>query len=243
MRVKNPKWHEQEILLVLDFYFDYYRNKNISEKSNEIKKLSDKIRSLNLFETYEIDDYDKFRNTSSVHLKLRNLKFIDTNGIDGLEGGSKLDRSLFERYKNNQKLLKQNIITFHFTKTNHFPSDFMDELTATTEGKVFYTEHLTRERDNNIVSEKKRKALTLKKCKCEICGFDFFEKYGNLGYGFIECHHKTPIGDNSIGERMTNVNDLALVCSNCHSMLHRAGLKLSVDALTEIVQINAGIEL
>lgn len=54
--------------------------------------------------------------------------------------------------------------------------------------------------------------------KCECCKFDFVESYGTLGDSFIEAHHKTHI---STGERITSVDDLALVCSNCHKMLHR----------------------
>jgi 5-methylcytosine-specific restriction protein A len=54
---------------------------------------------------------------------------------------------------------------------------------------------------------------------CEACGFDFGQTYGDRGQGFIECHHVEPL--HQTGERATTIRDLALLCSNCHRMIHR----------------------
>jgi 5-methylcytosine-specific restriction protein A len=54
--------------------------------------------------------------------------------------------------------------------------------------------------------------------ECEVCGFDFFETYGERGNGFAECHHKLAL---SHGTRSTYLRDLAVVCANCHRMFHR----------------------
>lgn len=56
--------------------------------------------------------------------------------------------------------------------------------------------------------------------ECEVCGFDFATRYGDLGTGFIEAHHILPLA--AAGPATTRLADLALVCSNCHRMLHRA---------------------
>ena len=57
--------------------------------------------------------------------------------------------------------------------------------------------------------------------KCSICGFDFEEKYGEVGKEFIEVHHIVPIS-NTTGEHIIDpTRDLIPVCSNCHSILHR----------------------
>jgi len=65
--------------------------------------------------------------------------------------------------------------------------------------------------------------------ECEVCGFDFFETYGERGNGFAECHHKLPL---SHGTRSTYLRDLAVVCANCHRMLHR-GDSLTVEELRD----------
>jgi 5-methylcytosine-specific restriction protein A len=54
---------------------------------------------------------------------------------------------------------------------------------------------------------------------CEACGFDFFKRYGERGGGYIECHHRIPLSES--GPTQTRLKDLALVCSNCHRMIHR----------------------
>ncbi|MGW8180014.1 MAG: HNH endonuclease [bacterium] len=71
----------------------------------------------------------------------------------------------------------------------------------------------------------RKKRLACKNCAtlcCKVCGFDFKETYGDLGEGFIECHHATPLSELQPGSK-TRLQDLALVCANCHWRLHRAG--------------------
>ena len=73
------------------------------------------------------------------------------------------------------------------------------------------------------------------KLYCEVCGFDFTEKYGELGKSFIEAHHLKPVSELKEGEK-TNINDLVMVCSNCHSMIHRHKEKLSRENLKSILK-------
>jgi 5-methylcytosine-specific restriction protein A len=89
------------------------------------------------------------------------------------------------------------------------------------EGTVLYKYHLARERNTTLVKKKKQQALKLHgKLECELCSFDFFQTYGEVGSGFIECHHRTPLHELT-ESTVTKLNDLMLVCANCHRMLHR----------------------
>lgn len=56
---------------------------------------------------------------------------------------------------------------------------------------------------------------------CEVCGFDFEKTYGERGRGYIEVHHVTPL--HISGEVKTRLEDLVLLCANCHRMIHRTG--------------------
>lgn len=59
--------------------------------------------------------------------------------------------------------------------------------------------------------------------KCEACGFDFSSEYGEIGYGYIEAHHLTPLAKLDAGKiRLDPKTDFAVLCSNCHSMIHRS---------------------
>ncbi len=105
------------------------------------------------------------------------------------------------------------------------------------EGKTFVREHVFRERNKKVVSEAKKRFKEIHdgKLYCEICGFSFVEKYGKLGEEFIEAHHTKPISEMKEGDT-TKVEDIVLVCSNCHSMIHRKRPWLSKEELKMILK-------
>ena len=55
---------------------------------------------------------------------------------------------------------------------------------------------------------------------CEACGFDFQAEYGIRGRNYIEAHHRTPFAQLT-SHVVLRISDLAMVCSNCHRMLHK----------------------
>ncbi len=90
------------------------------------------------------------------------------------------------------------------------------------EGKVKQRLHFVRERNAGLVREAKLIALnTHGRLICECCGMDFQSLYGNIGADFIEAHHTKPISTLHKDGEDTQIEDLAMVCSNCHRMLHR----------------------
>lgn len=103
------------------------------------------------------------------------------------------------------------------------------------EGKERYRLHLSKERNGELVKTIKEKRLKeTGELRCEVCNFSFREKYGERGLGFIEAHHTVPLAE-LIEERQTKLSELALVCSNCHRMLHRGHAVLNVDQLQKLV--------
>lgn len=81
--------------------------------------------------------------------------------------------------------------------------------------------HWRSERKPELAKAKKRSVLnTTGRLACEACDFDFALVYGELGAGFAECHHILPLSE-SEGIRETTLADLAIVCANCHRMLHK----------------------
>lgn len=103
------------------------------------------------------------------------------------------------------------------------------------EGGLVERMHRARERNSALVAHAKRKALAeTGKLECQVCKFDFFERYGEVGKGYIEAHHIVPLSELS-GTTQTKVEDLALVCSNCHRMIHRKRPWLSPAMLETIL--------
>jgi hypothetical protein len=89
------------------------------------------------------------------------------------------------------------------------------------EGNTEMRMHLCRERNASIVAAKRRQVLQRTgKLVCEVCGFDFQEAYGTIGEGFCEVHHLRALSE-AKSEVETRLEDLSVICSNCHRMIHR----------------------
>lgn len=58
---------------------------------------------------------------------------------------------------------------------------------------------------------------------CQACGINYEERYGLFGRGVIEAHHLRPLNTLEEGVSVTyNVaTDFAVLCANCHRMIHR----------------------
>jgi 5-methylcytosine-specific restriction protein A len=67
------------------------------------------------------------------------------------------------------------------------------------------------------------RAICIKKygARCSVCGFDFGEKFGEIGAGFIHVHHLKPLSKIRKGYKLNPIEDLRPVCPNCHAMIHQ----------------------
>jgi hypothetical protein len=74
-------------------------------------------------------------------------------------------------------------------------------------------------------------AKTLYGFVCMGCDFDFGKFYGAMGNGFIEAHHVNPLSPRGGVNEPTSVKDFAMLCSNCHRMVHTSMPCLTVDEL------------
>jgi putative restriction endonuclease len=64
-------------------------------------------------------------------------------------------------------------------------------------------------------------ALAIHGTTCFGCRFNFEERYGPHGSGFIHIHHLKPLHSLGGPETVNPETDLIPVCPNCHSMIHR----------------------
>lgn len=106
------------------------------------------------------------------------------------------------------------------------------------EGKKKLRQHIYRERNPKVIriAKEKFKQENNGRLFCEICGFDFYETYGEIGEDFIEGHHTIPVSELEEGHK-TRVEDIAIVCSNCHRMLHRKRPWLSKKHLKKLLNL------
>lgn len=80
-------------------------------------------------------------------------------------------------------------------------------------------------------------AIKIHGTKCRVCGFDFYEFYGDLGKNYIEVHHIKPLFKDENEVIINPKEDLITVCSNCHRMIHRRKDNiLSPEELKNIIE-------
>ncbi|MBO6522956.1 MAG: HNH endonuclease [Balneolaceae bacterium] len=239
--MKNPTWHRDEIILALDLYFRMDSSKMTSSHP-DIIELSELLNRLPIHDVRP--DEVKFRNPNGVNLKLNNFKAFDPSYTGaGMQNYGRLDKKVFEEFESDTKRLHKIANRIREVSSDLDLANKLylireiedEEKFEVKEGAVIYKLHKYRERNTKIIKKKKETEFQrMGKLPCEACMFDFYQKYGSLGYKYIECHHRTPLSEFSSTTR-TSLDDLALVCSNCHRMLHRKVDELSVEGLRSIL--------
>lgn len=237
MAARNPAWTYDELILALDLYFRFPPSQ-VSQSHPEVTQLSEILNQLPVH--VDRPDPERFRNPNGVYMKLCNFLRLDPSySGTGLRAGGKKEEEVWNRFADNRNRLRE--VAEAIKSGVRSPTEAevitreIDEEEEAPEGRVLFRQHRSHERNQSLV--RKRKALALQrdgKLECGVCGFIFEEKYGSLGEGFIEAHHKIPVSRLRPGQR-TKVKDIALVCANCHRMLHRAGETLTVRQLQQIV--------
>lgn len=232
----NPAWERDELILALDLYFRV--GAQVRSQDPEVISLSQVLRSLPLHQRVPVTE--KFRSPDAVHLKLQNFLTVDPSYPgEGLSHGGQADRAIFREFKDNHQRLHQlaRAIIHGAAEIGSMPSRYTEEDEEEfPEGRVLYRLHRLHERDPELVKRAKKRWISRSHGRpaCQVCRFDFEEKYGTLGCEYIECHHNLPVSDLSPGGR-TLLRDLTPVCANCHRMLHRKRPWVSVEELSEIV--------
>lgn len=233
---RNPAWIRDELILALDLYFKEPAARGNSAHPDVIR-LSRKLNSLQI---HSGASNQTFRNPNGVAMKLSNfLQFDSTYRGKGLRRGNKLEREVWDQYSKKRgelsKIAGAILTNSEFLKDSAVWLSDIDEDAEASEGKVLSKIHKYRERDRKITKKKKESVLRRTgRLKCEACGFDFSEVYGDRGIGFAECHHRVPVSEISPDQK-TKLQDLAIICANCHRMIHRSKPWLTIEELTELM--------
>lgn len=235
---RNPKWTRDELILALDLFFKT-NPLHTSEKNPEIVALSNLLNKLPIHAKAETDT--NFRNPNGVYMKLCNfLRFEPTYSGVGLKAGSKLDEVIWNEFAGNRAMLEQVACAIKENYEQVEPPQTLEEELSQedeefAEGRILSVIHRRRERNRLLIVKKKNEVFkNTGKLACEACNFEYFEKYGEIGKGFTECHHINPVSELSPGGK-TKLSELAILCANCHRIIHRTRPWLSVEGLKMIL--------
>jgi 5-methylcytosine-specific restriction protein A len=238
---RNPPWTRDELILALELYFRVNPS-HTSENNPEIQELSQVLNSLPIHATSDLRQ--NFRNPTGVYMKLCNFLRLDPSYKgEGLKAGSKLDSEVWNEFVGQtdrlievSKAIRSGSDELGTPRTEEQETELLSEDEEFAEGKVLSRLHKLRERNPSAVRMKKRAILEKTGAlRCEVCDFDFHKVYGAIGKAFAECHHILPLSQIKAGAH-TKLSDLAIVCANCHRMLHRARPWLSVNDFKKVLR-------
>tara|TARA_B100001057_G_scaffold192864_1_gene193759 strand:+ start:2458 stop:2826 length:369 start_codon:yes stop_codon:yes gene_type:complete len=101
---KNPVWNYSELVLALELYM-LHRPNPPGKNSREVNILSNLLRLKGLSDGININKI--FRNKNGVAMKLQNFRRFDPmfKGV-GLRAGGALEKTIWEKYQNTDKLKK-----------------------------------------------------------------------------------------------------------------------------------------
>jgi 5-methylcytosine-specific restriction enzyme A len=236
LNVPNPDWTRDEIILACELV-EANGWRQVDAADLRVKALSALLQSpANHPAAPRNPD---FRNPAGVAFKTYNIASTHPDYRGAQSNGNRLDKEVLNDFLADPGRMRdmaariRELLTSEQLDTTELPDLDSADITA-GEGGLALRAHLRRERDPRLRRQKledtKRRRLPL---ACEVCRFDFGVTYGSHGLDYIECHHRTPL--HVTGETQTRLADLALLCSNCHRMIHRSKQWLTVEELTDLV--------
>lgn len=238
MKSRNPFWSRDEVILALDTYLRH-ESSRLHQDHPAVVELS---RTLNALGKYLHREMGRdFRNANGVYMKMGNFLHLDPkyNGV-GLSSVSTMERQVWNDYANRapelhvladsiRMALAERSGTLLNTGAEQDERDF-------PEGALKYRQHVTRERNRDLIrTAKERAKQRYGRLSCDVCGFDFQVVYGDVGSDYIECHHTVPVSELK-SEGHTRLDDIALLCANCHCMVHRRRPWLRLEELRNMLQ-------
>ena len=212
----NPNWTRDETILALDLYFDLGQ-KTAPATDERVRALSELLRRFPYHA--KASRKESFRNPDGVAFKLQNLQQVATGR--GLGNVSETDRDVWlelgssqEATKSRADLIRVGVAASEALSPFHEEAEF-------TEGRVITELHSRRERDPRLRERLLDSRRASDRLFCEMCGTPPPSTNPALRDAHFEVHHIIPLAS-STGCRTTRLSDLALLCANCHRMLHRA---------------------
>lgn len=192
--------------------------KILNEKQSWLKEIIEVIAELGGEATLK-DIYGHIKERGGMKTKgawentVRRTIYNHSNDCDGFKG-----KEIFYSVRG----LGDGIWGIYDYKSTPNNADMSEDDIGFPEGKKKARLHISRERNPKVIRDAKKLFEDTHNGRlfCEICKFEFSAIYGELGKGFIEGHHLVPLSEID-KETITKVEDIAIVCSNCHRMLHR----------------------
>ncbi|WP_063833814.1 HNH endonuclease [Nocardia sp. NRRL WC-3656] len=232
-------WTFEEQILACDL-LDRNNWQTIPESDPRTETLSELLRGQWVY----APSIPEYRSTDSVHHKFEDLRTAHPDYTGTRTRGGKLSVQVAVAFANDRdkmrsvaEMLRQNgqlalVLDHDDERAEVIEAGITsaDDFATAIEGKARHRMSRVYERDPQLrkrkIQQSRRERSSI---ACEVCEFDFEVTYPGLGDNFIHVHHVMPL--HVSGPVETTLDDLVLLCANCHQMIHRPKEWLTPDEL------------
>lgn len=175
-----------------------------------------------------VADHLRFLSRASEMLDIRDGR-VDANQLTTLRRLSAESAQLLDDIWYNDAFTPQSLQDF---------LEMAEDDEAYAEGKLIVRTVRQRQRNRKLVTDAKLRfrASHAGQLYCEVCGFDFSVAYG---IDYIEAHHTEPISSLESDTENT-LDDVVLLCANCHRAAHTRTPPYGVDELRDLLNVQRG---
>ena len=223
IKKRMPQLTIDEVLLLIDTYFQLQNVNESSLRTELISELSESMRRLPFFPQYKNDP--AFRSVSGMNMCLSNVAYVDPDKNSKFGHGSNLQRRVFEFYTGRRVLLHHLANAIKSICEYDFP--LLTQYKESITGQLLPSYHAFLEQTEKHVINAKRLILSHKRFSCAICNTDLEEKYGDYGQQLLEAHLVLPLDELNNVREITS-SEIIFVCPTCHKLSH-----LELCALSE----------
>jgi 5-methylcytosine-specific restriction protein A len=233
---RNPTWTADEVILACELVAQNGW-RQLEDSDPKVIELSTLLQSLPLHPSHT--RLWNFRNANGVARKTADIATAHPDYEGVRTHGGATDRRVIAAFVADPGEMQARARALREAATRgdlaNLAGQVEEEGEGAAEGSLLIRLHVTRERSRGL---RRRKIEAVRRSgqplACEACGFDFEQTYGDRGRGYIECHHVVPL--HVVGNHRTQLRDLALVCANCHRMIHVRPPWLTPGGLREMIR-------
>jgi 5-methylcytosine-specific restriction protein A len=221
---RNPKWNWEELILALDLclgntevrpWRQIIRETKLPEDLKQLRKSTGAAGS------------DTLRNVEGVYQKMQNFIHLDpdckANGQRGRPHGSTLDEVVWDEFNAHPEALKKACQSIRkATKEKSKNLNRPPKASALTPGDISAMEgerieqrSYRRKRDQGLRWTAWNNAGGVGAA----CGVNYSKLLAGKGAKVLQVHHKGQLSHLD-APKLHTPNDLAVVCANCHALIH-----------------------
>ncbi|MBR6239548.1 MAG: hypothetical protein IKR03_02080 [Clostridia bacterium] len=213
--MKMPQLNMDEVILLVDTYYNMRRTRNKNTKASFYRDLSNTLRQLPFYK--DLQDETQFRSESAVEIMLNNILYKEINKDSVWARITSRQQQVMDYYQDDRYLLHDVANTIRAIVKSGLKLNIEETPDSFMGGSMLMSYH-------KYIETKGEQALEFLKdyrgeTICAVCGQDISKIYGEAAKDLMTVHYSAPISWYPSALQLMSAEYL-LLCPNCHKLAH-----------------------